>query len=55
MNSKFNLKYILKYVIWLNFKKLLKYPFKIKNEYAYYNAIISYIYDKTKSSIFVNL
>ena len=48
-SSKFSLKYFLRYVLWYNFKRLIKYPFKIKNQYGYYNAILSYIIQKNKS------
>lgn len=55
MKSKFSLKYILIYVIWYNLKRLLRYPFQVKNKYGYYNAILSYIIDKNKSINLLNL
>lgn len=54
-SSKFSLKYFLRYVLWYNFKRLIKYPFKIKNQYGYYNAILSYIIQKNKSINLLNL
>lgn len=53
--SKFNFKYILRYVIWNGFKNIVRYPKKIRNQYGYYNAILSYIIQKTKSDNLLNL
>ena len=53
MNSK--LKYLIVNIIWYNIKRLLRYPFKIKNQYGFYNAILSYILGKTKSENLLNL
>lgn len=40
---------------WFYVKKLLNYPFVIKNKYGYYNAIISQIIKKTKNRGLINL
>ena len=41
--------------IWFYLKKLLNYPFVIKNNYNYYNAIISKIIKKTRSVGLISL
>lgn len=55
MNSKFTLKYLIRNLLWYNFKRVMRYPFKIKNQYGYYNAILSYIIQKNKSVNLLNL
>ena len=54
-NKKISFKYILKNLLWYNIKKILKYPSKIKKQYGYYNAILSYIIQRTKSETLLNL